>query len=76
MYNGIIKGSRTLDLGAVLVMLGGVQAALPALLGPFKISPEITGSVTAAIGLVVIYLRFKTTTPVGEKAVNRVKGGV
>ena len=67
MYNGVIKGSRTLDLGAVLVMLGGVQAALPALLGPFKISPEITGAATAAIGLIVIYLRFKTTAPVGEQ---------
>lgn len=63
-YNGVIKGSRTLDLGAVLVLIGGVQAALPALLGPFHISPEITGAVTALIGLVVIYLRFKTTGPI------------
>lgn len=66
-YNGVIKGSKTLDLGALLIMLGGVQAALPALLGPFKVSPEITGSATALIGLVVIYLRFKTTKAIGEK---------
>jgi len=67
MYKGLLKGSRTLDLGAVLVMLGGIQAALPALLGPFHISPEITGAATAMIGLIVIYLRFKTTGPVGDK---------
>ena len=57
-YKGVIKGSRTLDLGATLVLLGGLQAALPALLGPFHISPEITGAATALVGLVVIYLRF------------------
>ena len=66
-YKGVIKGSRTIDLGAMLVLLGGFQAALPALLGPFQISPEITGAATSLIGLVVIYLRFKTTTAVGEK---------
>lgn len=66
-YKGFVKGSRTLDLGAILVLLGGVQAALPSLLGPFNISPEITGAATSAIGLIVIYLRFKTTTAVGEK---------
>ena len=66
-YNGVIKGSRTLDLGAMLLLLGGFQAALPALLGPFHISPEITGSATALVGLIVIYLRFKTTSAVGEK---------
>ena len=66
-YKGIIKGSRTYDFGATLVMLGGIQAALPSLLGPFNIAPEITGATTSAIGLMVLWLRNKTTGPIGEK---------
>lgn len=66
-YKGIIKQSRTLDFGLLLVLMGGVQASLPALLGPFNVPPEVTGAVTSLIGLVVIYLRYKTNGPVGVK---------
>jgi hypothetical protein len=67
MYKGLIKKSRTYDFAALLVILGAVQVALPTLLGPFSLSPEITGAATALIGLIVVILRTVTTGPVGEK---------
>ena len=67
LYKGLIMKSRTLDFGALLVILGAVQVSLPALLGPFNISTEATGAGTALIGLIVVILRAVTKGPVGEK---------
>lgn len=68
MYNGMIKGSRTLDLLAVSVVLDAVA------FGFLAYTPEQLGvTVPAYMGLrialtaVQAYLRFKTVGPVGEK---------
>ena len=69
-YSGIIKGSRTLDTVAVAALVDAVC------LGFLAYSPEqlhITVPVYAAIrillGILQAYLRFQTTTPVGDKIV-------
>jgi len=67
MYKGFILKSRTVDFGALLVILGALQVSLPAILGPFNISPEATGAATALIGLIVVILRTVTNGPIGEK---------
>jgi hypothetical protein len=68
MYNGMIKGSRSLDLAALSAMLDAASLAFLAY------SPEQLGiaiPVYAAIRIVVtvlqVYVRFKTTGPVGAK---------
>ncbi len=68
-YKGIIFGSRTLDVVAVSTMVDAVA------LGFLAYTPEqlhITIPVYAAIriglNILVAYLRFQTTTPVGEKS--------
>lgn len=67
-YTGIIKGSRSLDA----VALGMVIDA--AALGFLAYTPEQLGITIAAymgirigLGVLTAYLRFQTTTPVGEK---------
>ncbi len=68
MYNGVIKGSRTLDMQFIDAILASV------LLSFMYFTPEqygITVPVYAAIrGTLIVtgvILRFKTTGPVGEK---------
>ena len=68
MYNGIIKGSRTLDLAALSVVIDAAS------LGFLAYSPEQLGIAIPAYMVIRItltaiqaYLRFKTTGPVGEK---------
>lgn len=67
-YRGIIMGSRTLDVVAISTMVDALA------LGFLAYTPEqlhITVPVYAGIriglNLLVAYLRFQTTTPVGEK---------
>ncbi|MHB0978395.1 MAG: hypothetical protein ACYC1K_03300 [Minisyncoccota bacterium] len=67
-YKGMIKGSRTLDLAALSVVIDAMS------LGFLAYSPEqlgITIAVYMAIRIALTslqaYLRFKTTGPVGEK---------
>lgn len=69
-YQGVIKGSRTLDLAMVSQIIDGVA------LGLLFYSPEQTGipvlayaGVRAVINGLQAYLRFQTKTPVGEKDV-------
>lgn len=67
-YNGIIKGSRTLDVAALSVVIDATS------LGFLAYSPEqldvtvpIYMGIRIALTAVQAYLRFKTTSPVGEK---------
>jgi len=67
-YKGIIKGSRTLDAVALAGMLDA------AMLGMLAYSPQdwgvsvpLYGAVRIALGILQAWLRFQTTTPVGEK---------
>ena len=67
-YNGIIKGSRTLDLAAASQMLDA------AALGFLAYSPEQLGmaipiyaALRTGINILQVYLRIKTTGGVGEK---------
>lgn len=67
-YNGVIKGSRTLDVAALSVIIDAMS------LGFLAYSPEQLGigipiymAVRIALTALQAYLRFKTTTAVGEK---------
>lgn len=67
-YKGVIKGSRTLDVAALSVVIDAVS------LGFLAYSPEQLGIaipiyMAIRIGLTAFqaYLRFRTTGPVGEK---------
>ena len=67
-YKGVIKGSRTLDVAALSVVIDAAS------LGFLAYSPEQLGvgipiymTIRIAITAFQAYLRFKTTTPVGEK---------
>ena len=67
-YKGVIKGSRTLDVAALSVVIDAVS------LGFLAYSPEQLGiAIPAYMALRIAltsfqaYLRFKTTGPVGEK---------
>ena len=67
-YNGIIKGSRTLDVAALSVVIDAVS------LGFLAYSPEqlsITVPIYMGVRIVLTaaqaYLRFKTISPLGEK---------
>lgn len=67
-YKGIIKGSRTLDVAALSVIIDAVS------LGFLAYSPEQLGiavpiymTVRILLTAFQAYLRFKTTGPVGEK---------
>lgn len=68
MYNGVIKGSRTLDLAAISVVIDAAS------LGFLAYSPEQLGvAIPIYMGIRITltslqaYLRFKTTKPVGGK---------
>lgn len=63
-YNGLIKKSRTLDAAALLAIFGAAQQYLP------MIQDKLQGNygyVFGLVGIVVAYLRFVTTKPVGDK---------
>ena len=63
-YKGLIKKSRTLDAAALLTIFGAVQQYLP------YIQDKLAGNygyVFGGVGVLVAYLRFVTTKPVGEK---------
>ena len=67
-YNGLIKGSRTLDVAALSVIIDAIS------LGFLAYSPEQLGiaipiymGIRIALTAFQAYLRFKTTGPVGEK---------
>lgn len=67
-YKGVIKGSRTLDVAAISVIVDAVSLAFLAY------SPEQLGiaipiymAIRIALTSFQAYLRFKTTGPVGEK---------
>ena len=66
MSKGVIKGSRTLDLAMLSMILDGIS------LGFLAYSPEQLGItvvvyavIRIAINVTSAVLRFKTTTPVG-----------
>lgn len=56
----MIKGWKTLVFGAVLAALGTIQAADLAVIVP----AGWEGTVMAAIGVIVVYLRSITTTAI------------
>lgn len=67
-YKGLIKGSRTLDVAALSVVIDAAS------LGFLAYSPEQLGigillymAIRIALTALQAYLRFKTTGPVGEK---------
>lgn len=62
-YQGFIKNSRTLDLGAIVAILGVAQANLPDL----GFDPVTAGWINVGIGAAIVILRLKTTGPVGDK---------
>ena len=62
-YQGLINNSLTYDFGAVLIIAGAIQTYLPAL----ELPQPYNGIATMVIGVIVAYLRYKTTGPVGDK---------
>jgi hypothetical protein len=66
-YQGVIKKSRTLDFAALLAIFGAIQVALPDLLNVWEIPARWAGLVTLLVSALVAWLRYKTTTAVGEK---------
>ena len=59
MYNGIIKGSKTIDFGTVILGMGVVEQNLPLVreqLGDYY------GWIVMGIGVGIIVLRKMTTT--------------
>lgn len=67
-YKGIIKKSRTLDLSMLNQMVDVVAA------GVLMYEPEQLGitipvylAIRVGLNLLQVYLRYKTTGPVGEK---------
>lgn len=67
-YKGFIKGSRSLDHTALSMMIDAGSLAFlaynPEQLG---ISVLVYALIRLALGVTAAYLRFQTTTPVGEK---------
>lgn len=68
MYNGVIKGSRSLDLAAISGMFDAAALSFlaysPDQLG---ITVPIYAGARAILTMAQFYLRFQTTGPVGEK---------
>jgi hypothetical protein len=62
-YQGIINKSRTHDFAAALVVMGAIQMYLPQL----EIPHPWDGAITMVVGVLVAYLRYITTGPVGQK---------
>ena len=65
MYNGVIKGSRTLDALAVFSILTALQPLAMDLLTQFALSPKWVSLINFVMIGILAYLRFKTTAPVG-----------
>lgn len=63
MYKGVIKKSRTLDAAMLLGVFGAIQVTLPGL----GLDSQTTGIVNMVLAVIIGYLRFKTTGPVGDK---------
>lgn len=67
-YKGVIKGSRTLDVAMISQMLDAAAAAIllynPEQLG---VTVPVYLAVRVVINTLQAYLRFKTTSAVGEK---------
>lgn len=63
-YEGLIKGSRTLDYGALLAVFGALQLALPEIQDALK---GWYGVIFILMAALTGWLRYKTTTAVGEK---------
>lgn len=66
-YNGVIKGSKTLDTLAVFTILTALQPLAMDLLTQFSLSPKWVSLANFVMIGILAYLRFKTTTAVGEK---------
>lgn len=67
MYNGVIKGSRTLDALAVFSILTALQPLAMDLLTQFALSPKWVSLINFVMIGILAYLRFKTTAPVGAQ---------
>ena len=64
MYNGIIKGSKTIAFGTVILGMGVIEQNLPLVreqLGNYY------GFIVMGIGIGIIVLRKMTTKPLAEK---------
>ncbi|MCK5236069.1 MAG: hypothetical protein KAR06_03705 [Deltaproteobacteria bacterium] len=64
MYSGIIKGSKTIDFGTVILGMGVIEQNLPLVreqLGDYY------GFIVMGIGIGIIVLRKMTTKPLAEK---------
>lgn len=64
-YRGVIKKSRTIDFGVLVLVFGVIQASLPDL----QLSAQQLGIANMLIGVLIVLLRAQTTAPVGEKDV-------
>lgn len=58
----LIKGYKTMGLGALLAILGGIQQSDLIQLVP----PQYVGAVMSAVGVLVMVLRIATNTPLGS----------
>lgn len=63
--NGIIKGSRTLDMLALFTVFSAAQPLLMDVLVAFALSPKWVSLANLVFISALAYLRFKTTGPVG-----------
>ncbi len=57
-----MQGWKTLIFGALITLLGGIQAADIAVIVP----EQYQGIVMSVIGVIVMFLRTITTTPIGK----------
>lgn len=64
MYKGLIKKSRTLDVAAVIAILGVIEANFSLISDQLG---EYQGFVYIGISIAMALLRMKTTAPVGDK---------
>ena len=67
MYQGIIKQSRTLDLMAFLMAFNGIFPVLVEQLPTLGVGVKTMAAVNLLGAAVGWYLRFQTTSAVGEK---------
>ena len=67
-YNGIIKGSRTLDVVVLFVILSATYPLLMDLLSQFDLSPKWITLVNIIFAGLLAYMRFITTGAVGESS--------
>lgn len=66
-YQGVIKQSRTLDTLAAFTIMTAIQPLLMDTLIAFSLSPKWVSLTNLIFIGVLAYLRFQTTTPIGEK---------